>query len=96
MAKKLFINKAEIRRAERILKRLDKENNHISGQLESYTRCTVSYPDDRQSFFDRLWGALNIIQVLGLISYEEEDVLTRYFIDLSHKLRYESVNVEAK
>lgn len=82
--RKSYITKREIAKAEKILKRLNEVKFGIRNHLEAMCDCSVTH-DDRQdegkAFMDRLFGALEIMYDLELVSFEEENLLSRYFIN---------------
>ena len=79
-----FITAVEKVRAEQILDRLGDRDYMIRLDLETQSDLVVKAmrageSEDRPN--GRLWGMLDMLERLDLITFEEADVLTRWFID---------------
>lgn len=74
MAKR-FITKREMAKAEKIINRLDEK---VARTLEIEFKCAVER--DEQGL-DRLFGMTWLLKEMGVISFEEEDLLCRYYIE---------------
>jgi len=78
-----FITAAEKAQAEKILGTLG-TMIHL-GLLDDNYEAAKAEHEGKKDVHERLrgylWGKLEILEQLGKITFEEEDVLTRYFID---------------
>lgn len=83
-----FITAAEKAQAERILDRLGDRDYFIRLDLEEASNDVVKAmragekeKEKEDLWTGRLWGMLDMLERLDLITFEEADVLTRWFID---------------
>ena len=81
-----FITAAEKAQAEQILDRLSDRDHFIRLDLEQASDDVVKAKragekEKETRWTGRLWGMLDMLERLDLITFEENDVLTRYFID---------------
>ncbi len=81
-----FITAAEKAQAERILDRLGDRDYFIRLDLEEASNDVVKAmrageKENETRWTGRLWGMLDMLERLDLITFEESDVLTRHFID---------------
>ena len=84
--KKMFITKKEIAKAERIIDKLDKINFGVRIALEAEVSLIVKaeVANDKKEAEERkcrLHGMTYMAETLGIITFEEEGILGRYFID---------------
>ena len=73
MAKR-FITKREMAKAEKIINRLDEK---VARTLEIEFKCAVR----EEQGLDRLFGMTWLLKEMGIINFEEEDLLSRYYIE---------------
>ena len=81
-----FITAAEKAQAEQILDRLSNRDHFIRLDLEQASDDVVKAKqagekEKENRWTGRLWGMLDMLERLDLITFEEADVLTRWFID---------------
>lgn len=81
-----FITAAEKAQAERILDRLGDRDYFIRLDLEEASADVVKAMRAGEKEKENLWtgrffGMMDMLERLDLITFEENDVLTRYFID---------------
>lgn len=81
-----FITAAEKAQAEQILDRLSDRDHFIRLDLEQASDDVVKAKragekEKETRWTGRLWGMLDMLERLDLITFEEADVLTRWFID---------------
>ena len=81
-----FITAAEKAQAERILDRLGNRDYFIRLDLEEASNDVVKAMRAGEKEKENLWtgrffGMMDMLERLDLITFEENDVLTRYFID---------------
>lgn len=81
-----FITAAEKAQAEQILNRLGDRDYFIRLDLEAASADVVKAmrageKEKENLWTGRLFGMLDMLERLDLISFEENDVLTRWFID---------------
>ena len=77
MAKR-FITKREMAKAEKIINRLDEK---VARTLEVEFKCAV---EREEQGLDRLFGMTWLLKEMGIINFEEEDLLSRYYIERKH------------
>ena len=81
-----FITAAEKAQAEQILTRLDDRDYFIRLDLEAASADVVKAmrageKEKENLWTGRLFGMLDMLERLDMITFEENDVLTRWFID---------------
>lgn len=81
-----FITAAEKAQAERILDRLGNRDYFIRLDLEEASNDVVKAmrageKEKEDLWTGRLYGMMDMLERLDLITFEENDVLTRWFID---------------
>lgn len=81
-----FITAAEKAQAEQILDRLGDRDCFIRFDLEEASNDVVKAmrageKEKETRWTGRLWGMMDMLERLDLITFEGNDVLTRYFID---------------
>lgn len=96
MRMKKFITKKEIAKAERLLNKLDKIKFGVKLSLNVEAQLIAEYNakgEETEAEYRRgkLRGMLSMAEKLGVITFEEKNILTKYFID-----KYVSMTSEIK
>lgn len=84
--RKMFINKREIAKAEKLLAKMDEVKFGIRMTLEVEADLIVKARKEgdekaEEARKNRLFGMLYMAQTVGIIGFEEEGLLSRYFIN---------------